>query len=39
MPVWGEVLASPVGGVVGAEPGARSIVMQIADHLESIQSK
>jgi len=39
MPVWGEVLASPVGGVVGGEPGTRSIVMQIADHLESIQSK
>lgn len=39
MPVWGEVLASPVGGVVGAEPGTRSMVMQIANHLKSIQSK
>ena len=39
MPVWGELLESPVGGVVGAEPSTRSIVMQITDHLRSIQSQ
>ena len=39
MPVWGELLESPVGGVVGAEPSTRSIVMQITDYLHSIQSQ
>jgi mono/diheme cytochrome c family protein len=39
MPVWGELLRSPVGGVVGAEPGTRSAVMRITEHLGSIQSK
>ena len=39
MPVWGEVLAAPVGGAVGAEPGARSTVMDITEYLRSIQSQ
>lgn len=38
MPVWGELLRSPVGGVVGLEPHARSTLMQITDYLRSIQT-
>ena len=39
MPVWGELLRSPAGGVVGKEPPARSTVMQITDYLRSVQSQ
>lgn len=39
MPVWGELLRAPVGGVVGAEPPARGTVMQITEYLRSVQAK